>query len=1336
LANNDIGYYTLPVILSMEGIEKQVDGRLSKVFGDVGKKAGKSLADGAEQDVKRLTDAYGKLRDRASDALGKVRVEEEKLAKARAGGKADMIVAAEERLNKARRDSQRINREAAASYDLIADAQKRLGDSSSGLLSKMKGAAGAARSSGGEAATGFVDGFGGPIAALGTKAGPIGVALAAASAVGLLAGKVIGDQVMAGIGQQQDQANVAAKLGLTAAQVKPLASAAAEAYVGNFGASINANMDAARAAIQGGLIGPNASQADIQKVVEQLSTVAAVTGEDIPSAVRTAQQAVRTGLVGSYTEALDLIVKSQQNGLNASGDLLDTINEYGTQFRKLGLTGPEAMGLISQAVKGGARDTDVAADALKEFSIRAIDGSKTTGDAYHLLGLSFKGTTEAFAAGGDTAKQMFQEVVSRISAIEDPAQRAAVQVALFGTQAEDLGNALNNMNLGTAVSEFGQVAGAAEQASDTLGGTAASAIESAKRSIEVSVQGIQQSLAGVFGPALQNLADWVTSHRGEIFDFFTGMGHVAIDAGTFVVRSMGDVISIFGQLGQVLGDIQGGMLKFQAFQADIRGDDETAKELRAQAEEAFGYGEGLAKMGDAMKAVDPAKMHAALDDAAAKAKTATTETTAFGVKVDELGKKDIAVPVAVKGIDTASRDLDTFFEKYSKMQITPELMFGGANGAMSAAGITPTTPGSLAYDGEHPQITAIKATAERFGMTNFVGKDSHQNDGLNHPKGMAGDFSGGADLSPEMLRFATYMSQNFGQYISELIYGDPSFKGLIGGPYDQKTLSEHLNHVHIAVKDDMAQQFQAAIAKSGLNLAASGAGLTVPAAPATGSPAAGGIQSWLAEQLKANGLSPDQIKGILAMNAVEGGAADPKSILGFVEGQDLSKRLGPGRKAIGPEGHLAGFMAQWNDMPTVDGSPQTPKRRGPNGEIPGVDASGKVTDWTAYMTWIREKIVGQLGVSSDWQGEAQPAAAEYQRRLMEALNSGGQFTPWNAAAPAPAVAAPTLPVSVTQAAPAAAAAASPLDMSNVYPTSGTYGPGGSPDLVNAFGPGYKPGIGTPGYDAYGTPGYYQADAKAVRNAQRRAQDANDAIAEADAAAQAARDAKTALDDTPFVTPAAIAGANEAVRKAEKRAADARESAAEAAADAADTAKGNFTKAQEAEKAKKPEKAKRGSKGDSGLGGLGSIGASFLKDTFGIGDWLPGLDNLMPLQMADGLMSGLFMPMLQGGMEGGLNFQNPDWQPGMTKEDLAAANQASGFVPGATSGAPFGIPDIGAPPMPQSGAYGGGGAPAPTIVNVDQSQNFTNSPIGHSPDEIEKNRQRNINRAPRLPVGIG
>lgn len=125
-----------------------------------------------------------------------------------------------------------------------------------------------------------------------------------------------------------------------------------------------------------------------------------------------------------------------------------------------------------------------------------------------------------------------------------------------------------------------------------------------------------------------------------------------------------------------------------------------------------------------------------------------------------------------------------------------------------------------------------------------------------------------------------------------------------------------------------------------------------------------GVQSWLRRSLEAQGLSPDQARGILAMNAVEGGANDPQSLLGFTEGQ-----------AQGPQGHLQAFMNQWND----------PSRRGAGGSIPGVGPNGKVTDYNAYMTWIRTKIVGQNGSPSDWQGNAQPSAGDYQNRLMGAL---------------------------------------------------------------------------------------------------------------------------------------------------------------------------------------------------------------------------------------------------------------------------------------------------------------------------------------------------------------
>jgi hypothetical protein len=125
-SGSDIGYYTLPVILSFDGVEKSVNSKLGKAFGDVGKKSSKAFADGTEADLKRATDAYGKLKDKAADALGKVRVEEERLKKAREGGKLDQIAIAEERLNKARRDSTRTNKEAAASHDSLIDAQRRL----------------------------------------------------------------------------------------------------------------------------------------------------------------------------------------------------------------------------------------------------------------------------------------------------------------------------------------------------------------------------------------------------------------------------------------------------------------------------------------------------------------------------------------------------------------------------------------------------------------------------------------------------------------------------------------------------------------------------------------------------------------------------------------------------------------------------------------------------------------------------------------------------------------------------------------------------------------------------------------------------------------------------------------------------------------------------------------------------------------------------------------------------------------------------------------------------------------------------------------------------------
>ena len=217
----------------------------------------------------------------------------------------------------------------------------------------------------------------------------------------LAAGAMAGVALVGGILGALDEGAVGAKVSASLGQTGPEAAGrfgklAGEIYAANFGESVADVGDALSTIGKSELVDPN-NAAQLKALTEQSLTLKDVWGIDVTESFRAAQQMVRTGVVGSLTEANDLIAASARSGLDMSGDLTDTMNEYSTQWRKVGLDGQTAMGLISQAVKGGARDTDVAADAIKEFSIRSIDGSKATTDAYKALGLDAKSMTTKLA---------------------------------------------------------------------------------------------------------------------------------------------------------------------------------------------------------------------------------------------------------------------------------------------------------------------------------------------------------------------------------------------------------------------------------------------------------------------------------------------------------------------------------------------------------------------------------------------------------------------------------------------------------------------------------------------------------------------------------------------------------------------------------------------------------------------------------------------------------------------------------------------------------------------------------------------------------------------------
>ncbi|WP_424448846.1 phage tail tape measure protein [Microbacterium arborescens] len=360
---------------------------------------------------------------------------------------------------------------------------------------------------------------------------------------GVAIGKAIISGVQDGLQQEVNFDRLEALTGISPTDAMRIGRAAGEAYTNVFGESVEANMDTARLALQFRIIDPDASNRDAQKVVEGLSGIADVLGEDVRPVATAVTQLLRTGLARTSQEAFDILATGARNGVNASEDLLDTFTEYPALFQRLGLTGPEALGLINQGLAAGARNSDLAADALKEFQIRATDGTAGPAEAFRSLGLDAEEMTAKIARGGTEARDGLDLVLDKLRDTEDPVLRNAAAVGLFGTQAEDLGEALFALDPSSAVASLGQVEGAAQRMFDTLADNDATKMEQASRNIEVAADGIKGALAAAFSDPLEDFADFVSQNRGPVLQFFLDMANGALDFAETASDGFGDFVS-------------------------------------------------------------------------------------------------------------------------------------------------------------------------------------------------------------------------------------------------------------------------------------------------------------------------------------------------------------------------------------------------------------------------------------------------------------------------------------------------------------------------------------------------------------------------------------------------------------------------------------------------------------------------------------------------------------------------------------------------------------------------------------------------------------------------
>ncbi|MEV5360575.1 phage tail tape measure protein [Micrococcus luteus] len=1213
-----VGYAAVQLIPSLQGfsdaVNKQLGGALRVTAAKGGRDFNKGFADGmksSESDIKRAFDNQAKLADRAADSLGKLKVAQAGVKDLQdkgitSGQKYERAIQAQE---KAQRDNTRATKTAADALRDYEQAAKRAegagSNVGSGVLSSLRGVAQSAGGAGSEAAAGFAEGFAGSsaIVRLGSAAGPVGTAFAAA---GVVLGGLLWKNVQAGFEREPGRDLIQARLGASDAEIAAIARVSGEVYANNFGESRDEAMRASQLAIQGGLVA-DAFDPALQQVSERMLAIGDLIGTGVEDVAKSASILFRSGMADSAEQAFDIIAKGYQVTGDLGADWLDSIGEYSSGWKNAGLSAEQALALIKQAQDNGVDVTDRSADALREFGRRVTEEGPKMVEVLDAIGLNGEAMYAKFKEGGPAAFQAFDEVFDKIRSLEDPVDRNQAAMALLGDTAGDFIGAFAQWDPSAAVQGLGDIDGAARNASNTLGNNVVGAWESAKRSIEVSLEGVQDALAETFGPDLQRAAEWVKDHNDDIGNFFIGMAEIAVSAGASVLGAVGEITEAIGQLVGGIGNVQGTVLKFQAWQAEVRGDSDVAAELREQSEAAFGWGDGLEALGTQMRITASKgdewlahlrELKDGLRDTSGEADGAKDSVAGVGTSVDRLKDSINNLP---KDLPPWMTSLATGGPGVPGQNGTPgqnPLLAPYLPGAPPAqnpllapyTGSPPAPPGAppipaatrgavapasygLPNDTDIRQGAAgfpdwVYQMGEAFGLKAST-YSGHQTDRGQGNQGI--DWWGPVE---NQQRFAEFLAANRGMPgLEDVIWQNPNTgqaigvnQGrLVGTPGSEDPMyfrrghndfADHTDHVHTTQSQALALP--------------SGTGAAVPVVLSSNTTAASPLTP---------NSTPDQVAAAII------GQAQSR---GFNRDQTIAV-LSTALQESGLNPAASGGGGAWHGIFQQDAS--YPGRDDPNANIAAFfDRLGAPGDD------IWRQIFGlQQGTSYDSSGARTAYLTEIQSQVAKATGmvdgAAGQY----------AASGPT-----------------------------------SPNLTNAFGPGYKPGIGTPGYNEYGEPGYYQTDPRRIAQAQRsvednriRIADTESAITEADttlADALKERDRIAKLTEVQRATAGEdLDKANADVERAQKQADRARLDAQRAKEDAQwvqedlnEAMQGSFQSA-------KADSGRGGGSGSglnlgSSLSGIGSALGEFAGgqlgsalDVFGVPDspgWLQGLSTFV------------------------------------------------------------------------------------------------------------------------------
>lgn len=364
------------------------------------------------------------------------------------------------------------------------------------------------------------------------------------TAVGGAAGKMANDTQVA-LGRIQSG------LGITRTEAQKLLDIAQDVWVDGWGESLE---DVADSIVNVKHNLGDLNKEDLANVTKGAYLLSQRFDADLNESTRAAGQLMKDFGIDS-SKAMDMLTWGFQNGLDYTGEFLDTIREYSPQFSELGYTGEQTLNALKAGFDAGAWSLDKVGDAIKESHLRMGALDKATVEAYKSMGLNAEEYVGKIAKGGEEGNKAFQEIVKKLMEVEDATLRNQLATDLFGTQYEDLREKVIFAMAGAETGIKG-LEGTTQRAADALHDNFGERLQKSFRKMMSSLEPLGHILLDmadrvlpIVNNAIKQLSDWFNNLSPTAQNVVVVIG--------LLLAALGPLLTVVGFVAQGVGVLAG-----------------------------------------------------------------------------------------------------------------------------------------------------------------------------------------------------------------------------------------------------------------------------------------------------------------------------------------------------------------------------------------------------------------------------------------------------------------------------------------------------------------------------------------------------------------------------------------------------------------------------------------------------------------------------------------------------------------------------------------------------------------------------------------------------------